>query len=77
MGNRHTEKGGFINNLPSKRVKRHWHRLPRKVVVSPSLDMFKKKSIIHYLSSVSITPTCSSRDETKNSLELLNPALFL
>lgn len=40
-------------------------------------SLTSRGSIIHYLSSVSITPTCSSRDETKNSLELLNLAFFL
>ena len=30
------------NNLFSKKVVRHWHRLLRKVIKSPVLEVFKK-----------------------------------
>lgn len=40
-------------------------------------SLTSRGNIIHYLSSVSITPTCSSRNETRKNLELLNLAFFL
>lgn len=40
-------------------------------------SLTSRGSIIHYLSSVSITPTCSSIHETKRNLQLLNLAFFL
>jgi len=36
-------KNNFIRkSLLSKRVVRHWHRLPREVMESPALEMLKK-----------------------------------